>query len=94
MFPVDVYRLGQTLTLYIEIISLNPVFISHLDSVGYTADIEKGDKIWVSNNQCRIKIYNFNWVIQTHGDSFVKMFMTRQNILFKKKTDLHFSDNE
>lgn len=94
MFPVDVYRLGQTLSLYIEIISLNPVFIFHLDSIGYRVDIEKGDKIWFSNNQCRIKIYSFNWVYK-HRYSFVEMFTRRKaKHLVKKKTDLHFSNNE
>ena len=70
--------LGQTLTLYTELISLNPVFVSGLDSLVYIVDIEKGDKIPFSSNQYSIKIYHFNWMIQMHSDSFVEMFISRK----------------
>lgn len=70
--------LGQTLTLYIELISLNPVFVSGLDSLIYIVDIEKGDKIPFSSHQYSIKIYHFNWMIQMHSDSFVEMFISRK----------------
>lgn len=67
-----------TLTWYVEIILLNPAFISGLDSFGYIFDINEKGKILFSNNQCRIKMCNFNWMIKMHSDSFVKMSMKRK----------------
>lgn len=66
------------MTLYIERISPNPGFISGLDSIGYIVDIDKGDQILFSSIQYRIKISDFNWIIQMPRDSFVEILLSRK----------------